>query len=295
MDPIQQSVVVTGDSTGGQRALSQVENALKSTENTAKSVAGGIATASGRIAGFLSGLVGGTAKVTAGIATSASLAAKGLTAVGAAAGTAVGILTGLPGIIAALAGGIGAFLGEAFQMAGATKQAKAFGDQWDKTRQVLLSPFANVIVKALGDLTVFLKDPAVVKFTQNLAKLFTIAANFGLKAFEGLLNILKSVITALNKGDISGAVSALFNGIRTEIDKLTGGALTWGINLIVSFVNGIIQGANQFLTSALTGIGNIISSFLQGHSPPPKGPLATIDRWGRVLMNLFLTGFRHAV
>jgi hypothetical protein len=294
MDPIQQSVVVTGDSTGGQRALSQVENALKSTENTAKSVAGGIATASGRIAGFLSGLVGGTAKVTAGIATSASLAAKGLTAVGAAAGTAVGILTGLPGIIAALAGGIGAFLGEAFQMAGATKQAKAFGDQWDKTRQVLLSPFANVIVKALGDLTVFLKDPAVVKFTQNLAKLFTIAANFGLKAFEGLLNILKSVITALNKGDISGAVSALFNGIRTEIDKLTGGALTWGINLIVSFVNGIIQGANQFLTSALTGIGNIISSFLQGHSPPPKGPLATIDRWGRVLMNLFLTGFRHA-
>ena len=37
-----------------------------------------------------------------------------------------------------------------------------------------------------------------------------------------------------------------------------------------------------------------IASFFEAHSPPEEGPLSTIDKWGKTLMNTYLKGFMLA-
>lgn len=70
-------------------------------------------------------------------------------------------------------------------------------------------------------------------------------------------------------------------------------AFDWGYNVISSFISGIVQKARIALPRAMTAVGNMIASFLEGHSPAKLGPLSRIDLWGAGLMGSFERGLRR--
>lgn len=86
-------------------------------------------------------------------------------------------------------------------------------------------------------------------------------------------NFLKSVL-GIPK-DISASAKNFFDG---------------GARVIGALAGGIIAGANQYVFPAILAIAQGIADFLQGLSPPPKGPLHTIDQGGARLMEAWIGG-----
>lgn len=85
-----------------------------------------------------------------------------------------------------------------------------------------------------------------------------------------------------------------FETIMTRLREIADGAIDWGESFIAEIAEGIISGVAKFLISALQFVGNVISSFLEGHSPPKTGPLSTINQWGKRLMDTYLQSFMKA-
>jgi len=82
--------------------------------------------------------------------------------------------------------------------------------------------------------------------------------------------------------------------IFARFDEMTGGFLSWGANLVFYFAKGFIQGAGSFLVTALNFVGGVIKAFLGAFSPPKKGPLRDIVKWGLGLIESYFYGMTLA-
>lgn len=71
-------------------------------------------------------------------------------------------------------------------------------------------------------------------------------------------------------------------------------ALAWGENLAQQISVGFLAGAVRYVTQAINWVANLIASFFEGHSPPERGPLSGIDKWGSSVLQAYLDGFRKA-
>ncbi|RKY13861.1 MAG: hypothetical protein DRP52_01675 [Planctomycetota bacterium] len=130
----------------------------------------------------------------------------------------------------------------------------------------------------LADFLRFIKDVSNVIFGTIKALLESIRLLLEGKsdeAFEPLKDAALNVATLI------------VLGWRKYISK----AVTWGWNLIVSFANGVIKAARTVLAAAATFVGNILASFFKAASPPKKGPLSGIVKWGKGLMDTYLKAF----
>lgn len=118
--------------------------------------------------------------------------------------------------------------------------------------------------------------------------------------FGGGLASLSTIITALAALVGGVLVAKLIDGgkgfdvIMEKLREVASGAFDWGENLIANIAEGIVSSAATVLVNALEFVGNIISSFLEGHSPPDVGPLSTIGEWGARLIDTYLRGFFNA-
>lgn len=293
-DPITQGIKITGDSSQGVAALRTANTALADTANRGQETARSVTAAGAGLARFFAGIAGTIKGAAATAVTSGGLAAKGLGGIGLVAGGVVGTLSKLNPVVTAVTTGLSLLVGTGAEMAGTTRTAQALSKTFLGLQSTLASPIAHVIIDSLAALNATLRDPAVVRFTGMLAALITVALRPVAAAVQQVLTGFRNLAAALDKGDIAGAVGAIGTAVTNAFDSLTGGAFSWGLNLITTFAAGLAQGAGAVLSNVLIGIGTTISSFLEGHSPPPKGPLSTIDRWGAILINTFLNGFRHA-
>ena len=86
----------------------------------------------------------------------------------------------------------------------------------------------------------------------------------------------------------------VFDNLLSALRDFAKQASEWGGNLIIEFAGGIISAATTALVKALEFVGSIVSMFLEGQSPPPMGPLSTIDKWGKTIMDTYLQGFKNA-
>jgi len=68
-------------------------------------------------------------------------------------------------------------------------------------------------------------------------------------------------------------------------------ALIWGWNLVVNLANGIIRAARTVLVQAANFVGQMLAKFFAPGSPPKKGPLSNIVKWGKGLMETFFRAF----
>jgi TP901 family phage tail tape measure protein len=96
------------------------------------------------------------------------------------------------------------------------------------------------------------------------------------------------LVTAISKA------TGTFDNIIRKLEEIGEKARNWGEGLIANIAGGIISAASTILIAAMNYVGDIISAFLEPGSPPRRGPLSTIDRWGSTLMEIFLKGFADA-
>jgi phage-related protein len=292
--PINQQINLTGTNASAQSAIKGTAASLGQLEDKATSVAGKVGGLAAGLGRFLGGVASTTAKLTAAAGGGAALAAKGLTGIGAASGLVSGALLKVNAVAATLASTFGAFIGDSLQLVQTTKTAKEFGKTWSGIADQLKAPFVYFLIDAFKQLNAVLKDPAVKQLVKELAAVLTVVFRQASAALKVFLDGFRQFAALLNKGDLIGAIRSLGDTLFKTLDTLTGGALTWGRNLVANIANGIIDGARQFITAAANYVGSILANFLQPHSPPKEGPLSTINRWGAALINLFLSGFRHA-
>lgn len=292
--PINQPINLTGNNASAQAAIKGTAASLGQLEDKATSVAGKVGGLAAGLGRFLGGVASTTGKLTAAATGGAALAAKGLTGIGAASGLVSGALLKVNAVAAVLSSTFGAFIGDALALVQTTKTAKEFGKTWAGVADQLKAPFVYFLIDAFKQLNAVLKDPAVQTLIKQIAAVLTVVFRQASAALSVFLTGFRQFAALLTKGDIIGAIRSLGDTLFKTLDTLTGGALTWGRNLVANIATGIIQGAQQFITAAANYVGQVIANFLQPHSPPKEGPLATIQKWGAVLMNLFLSGFRHA-
>lgn len=174
----------------------------------------------------------------------------------------------------------------------------AFGDLF----LPVLGSLANQLKGLLKVITDLAGSEAMQKLAQSISGLvstFTIANpviifvidNFN--AIAGAVTHLIDAISALRGGDVKGALDGFKNfaidaltGIALFVDQMIGNALNWGFNLVAEFASGIAEAAQSVLVSAANVIGDVISWFLAPGSPPERGALSNIDKWGTGLMNV---------
>jgi chromosome segregation ATPase len=109
------------------------------------------------------------------------------------------------------------------------------------------------------------------------------------------------VILALVKGEWPKAWGLLLkyaqDAIKSIGNWLKGSGrewFKWGFDLIKQIASGIATAARTLIKSAVQSVASIISSFLKPGSPPEQGPLSTIDKWGKGLVEVFTSGFKSA-
>ena len=131
---------------------------------------------------------------------------------------------------------------------------------------IAFQPVAKAIMdtvnSVLTDIAGFVRQ--AVPWLQALGQIFINAIRPFLTQISGVANNLNS----------PGAARAFFKGA----------ANTFG-----SFLRGVVLIGAQII-QAVADIANAIADFLIGESPPPKGPLSTIDQGGRNVMLAWLDG-----
>jgi phage-related protein len=89
-----------------------------------------------------------------------------------------------------------------------------------------------------------------------------------------------------------GSTTEATDGITDTIANAIDAAFSWGLNLVVNFATGIINGASSVLQGAINFISGMLSGWFSPGSPPRIAP--NIDKWGAATMSEFLGGFAKA-
>lgn len=112
------------------------------------------------------------------------------------------------------------------------------------------------------------------------------------------VNFLFSAIATQDWGSATGIITDAFatatEGIVVALDWLTSYGFDWGANFVIEIANGLIETASSVIADAMNYIGDMMSSFLAPGSPPEKGPLSNIDKWGKGLVDTFGESFSSA-
>ncbi len=112
---------------------------------------------------------------------------------------------------------------------------------------------------------------------------------------------LKDLTSAISSGDMEEAFNVIIDVVSGGITKMSDilnefipfGA-EWAWNWGIEIYNGLINVANTLIADAMNVIASVISDFLEPGSPPKKGPLSTIDKWGVGLMQTLEGGFQKS-
>lgn len=142
-----------------------------------------------------------------------------------------------------------------------------------------VQPIFSAILDSLNSVLTVFADivSAIEPYIQALADLFT----SGFDAITG-----GSQNAALSLRQTQAAFVTIAGVIKAEAKTFFEG----GANMIGALAGGIIAAANTYVFPAVIQIANFIADFLSGMSPPPRGPLHTIDQGGANMMTAWLEG-----
>ena len=164
---------------------------------------------------------------------------------------------------------------------------------------VMGKPVFDKVTKAVSDLLI--KIEAIMPALSAMARALGDTMANAIASVLNLLNPLKeqgkeaiAFFRALFSGDLEEAFAIILSLLNQTLDQATimlnsylAVALDWGYNFVYQIAEGIVDAASSVLIDALNYVGDIISSFLEPGSPPEEGPLSTIDKWGKELMDVF--------
>ena len=159
-------------------------------------------------------------------------------------------------------------------------------------------PFQNafaIVIKAARELTQSLT--AALSPPKELGKHLKGAEEAGGELYDMMVNL--GAAASIMADGIRWAAETLVNWLIGGLDSMydtmesTGkNAVGWGINIMVQFADGLIQGAVSALTWAMNQITAMLTYWLSGQSPPRVAP--DLPQWGMNAMTEFLKGFTEA-
>jgi TP901 family phage tail tape measure protein len=104
---------------------------------------------------------------------------------------------------------------------------------------------------------------------------------------QPVVEAMQKVREALRAGGPAAAAQEALNQVNQLVRAMFGA----GHNLMISFGQGVIGAGSQVLNAAREIAARIARLFI-GRSPPPEGPLSTIDEGGRKTAEAWAEGFR---
>lgn len=171
----------------------------------------------------------------------------------------------------------------------------------DDTKKWIVYGVAALSV--LGPLSFFFSQVlfGVSLFTLGLVKLVGVVARAGgaILAFGKsllLLNPMSWLVMITLLRVFSGIRDGAFGTARDIWDimkELITQASGWGKKLFGSYADGIRDSAH-LVVDAVKSIVDIIAQFIRSFSPPKRGQLKHIDKWGKNLFDTYLEGMRDA-
>jgi len=168
------------------------------------------------------------------------------------------------------------------QESNATKMAKAgtnvtnILDNLAKMVQPAFSLILDVINSILG---------AISDAVAAIAPYIEAIGNYINDGIQAIVSVIQSVWNPISQfiSKVLGIGPTIIGGSKNIFDA--------GANVIGALAGGLIFAANTYVYPAVLAIANMIADFLMGMSPPPKGPLSTIDQGGANVMAAWVGGF----
>jgi len=206
-------------------------------------------------------------------------------------------------------------------------------DRFTFLRTIAGQPMFEVLRTELGNLLTALKAPGVEQFAANLGVVLGAAlqlainavrsaaaafVDFGQRAYAALTQLTGNVPAAIGAvlagfAPLGSALRSLLAGnfdqaladagafvsnigaiLISGLAGLAGSLFSGGLTTIASYAEGLIAGAATYVMRALDYITSLISSFLQGFSPPRQGKLSSIDTWFPKVLNAYLDSWTEA-
>lgn len=183
---------------------------------------------------------------------------------------------------------------------------------WEDLKKIAETLINNMINNIDVYLNVFLKTMLLIlaKIVQGVIEmLLEIGASIREKldqivyeAIEFWADLLKQTLEIFQQlwdgivEKVTGIKDAIVEGIGEAIswiEELPGKALTWGADMIQSFINGIKSKVSD-LTGELEATAEEIAAFL-GFSEPEKGPLSNFHTFAPDMMDLFAKGIEDNI
>jgi len=175
----------------------------------------------------------------------------------------------------------------------------------DVTEQTLADAF-RPLYEDLTKLTVAVADFLQTKEFQAWTQAFKVGMGSALESLKGFLaglapigEAIKTAFMQATNGDFSGAFATLTGGIVSAFTETVKAAQQFGSDmfgsgwkLVEEYARGITEGGAAVIQGAVDAVANAIASFLVGNSPPPEGPLSTIDDAGKRLMETYGEGMK---
>ncbi len=145
----------------------------------------------------------------------------------------------------------------------------------------------NTTLTNMGDALAQVVQPAyaaLIDGLQGVLNFFSSLLEQAMPYLDALSQMFADVFDGIF-GSISNALGALNAG------ELVKGFFTGGAKIIGALAGGMAAAARATVIPVIKAIAKAIADFLSGFSPPPEGPLSTIDVGGANVMKAWLEGF----
>lgn len=153
----------------------------------------------------------------------------------------------------------------------------------------VITAIVNFLVQPLLD-----AGRAIMDFFEPIIRIIQMVAPYVIAAVQMIgdaIAALGSIFSTAGDTIEKETVSPILNAAKFFSSPETRRAFFFGAaRMIGALASGIMQAANQYVFPAILSIARFIADFLMGLSPPPMGPLSTIDQGGANVMTAWLDG-----
>ena len=137
------------------------------------------------------------------------------------------------------------------------------------------------------------ENPELIDFLQRARKVLSDLFTVVWRVVDKVLRAVELLLSGNWQGffdNIKLAGKYILAWFLEFFNEVVISAFNWGKNIITAFVNGLITQARSIIPRVMVAIGQMISAFLEGHSPAKFGPLSKVDIWGEGIMEGFARG-----
>lgn len=174
-------------------------------------------------------------------------------------------------------------------------------DVMQSTMAGAFRPFFDLLTEGANTVANFLQSTEFQAFAEAVHIGMTGAS----EAVRGLLerlaplgDLIATVVRQFAAGDFGGAFATIGSAVTQALTQAAQAVQTFagqffgaGSDLIGQFASGILQGGQSVLQGAIDTVAQMVASYFVGNSPPPNGPLSTIDQGGLNTAKAWVGGF----